>query len=63
MAHPRPHAHAARPNVMTTAIPKLVYGLTQGLFRADLERHWRSFKAYDAPQAVITRQKQVVEGG
>jgi FAD-dependent urate hydroxylase len=40
-------------NAMTTAIPKLVYGLTRGLFRADIERHWNSFKAYDVPQAVI----------
>jgi cation diffusion facilitator CzcD-associated flavoprotein CzcO len=48
-------------NAMTTAIPKLVYGLTRGLFRADLERHWRSFKAYDVPQAVIVRQKQAVD--
>jgi len=48
-------------NAMTTAIPKLVYGLTRGLFRADLERHWRSFKAYDVPQAVIARQKQAIE--
>jgi FAD-dependent urate hydroxylase len=43
-------------NAMTTAIPKLVYGVTRGLFRADLERHWSSFKAYDVPQAVVTRQ-------
>ena len=50
-------------NAMTTAIPKLVYGLTRGLFRADLERHWRSFQAYSVPQAVITRQKQAVEEG
>jgi hypothetical protein len=42
-------------NAMTTAIPKLVHGLTRGLFRADLERHWNSFKAYDVPQAVIPR--------
>ena len=42
-------------NAMTTAIPKLVYGLTRGLFRADIERHWNSFKAYDVPQAVIPR--------
>ena len=48
-------------NAMTTAIPKLVYGLTRGLFRADLERHWRSFRAYDVPQAVIARPKQAVE--
>jgi FAD-dependent urate hydroxylase len=44
-------------NAMTTAIPKLVYGLTRGLFRADVERHWNSFKAYSVPQAVISRNK------
>jgi hypothetical protein len=43
-------------NAMTTAVPKLVHGLTRGLFRADIERHWASFKAYDVPQAVIARQ-------
>jgi hypothetical protein len=44
-------------NAMTTAIPKLVHGLTRALFRADLDRHWASFKAYDVPQAVIPRPK------
>jgi hypothetical protein len=48
-------------NAMTTAIPKLVHGLTRGLFRADLERHWASFTAYNVPQAVITRQTQASE--
>jgi FAD-dependent urate hydroxylase len=48
-------------NAMTTAIPKLVYGLTRGLFRSDLERHWNSFKAYDVAQAVVARQTQVLE--
>lgn len=43
-------------NAMTTAVPKLVYGLTRGLFRADIERHWASLKAYDVPQAVVARQ-------
>ena len=42
-------------NAMTTAVPKLVYGLTRGLFRADVERHWASFSAYDVPQAVVGR--------
>src|SRR5579859_3671480 len=42
-------------NAMTTAIPKLVYGLTRGLFRDDIARHWTSFRAYDVPQAVIVR--------
>jgi FAD-dependent urate hydroxylase len=50
-------------NAMTTAIPKLVYGLTRGLFRADLERHWNSFKAYDVAQAVLSRQNRAVEAG
>jgi cation diffusion facilitator CzcD-associated flavoprotein CzcO len=44
-------------NAMTTAVPKLVYGLTRGLFRADIERHWNSFRAYNVPQAVIRAKK------
>lgn len=40
-------------NAMTTAVPKLVSGITRGLFRADVERHWASFRAYDVPQAVL----------
>jgi cation diffusion facilitator CzcD-associated flavoprotein CzcO len=43
-------------NAMTTAVPKLVHGLTRGLFRADVERHWASFRAYDVPQAVVKRK-------
>jgi FAD-dependent urate hydroxylase len=43
-------------NAMTTAVPKLVHGLTRALFCADIERHWASFKAYDVPQAVVGRQ-------
>jgi FAD-dependent urate hydroxylase len=42
-------------NAMTTAVPKLVHGLTRALFRADIERHWASFGAYHVPQAVIER--------
>jgi len=42
-------------NAMTTAVPKLVHGLTRGLFRADVERHWASLSAYDVPQAVVAR--------
>lgn len=42
-------------NAMTTAVPKLVSGVTRGLFKADLERHWASFEAYDVPQAVLRR--------
>ena len=40
-------------NAMTTAVPKLVHGLTRGLFRADLDQHWAAFQAYDVPQAVV----------
>jgi hypothetical protein len=40
-------------NAMTTAVPKLVAGITGGLFSADVERHWASLKAYDVPQAVL----------
>ena len=40
-------------NAMTTAVPKLVAGITRGLFTADVERHWRSLDAYDVKQTVI----------
>jgi cation diffusion facilitator CzcD-associated flavoprotein CzcO len=40
-------------NAMTTAVPKLVHGVTRGLFVGDLERHWRALLAYDVPQAVL----------
>lgn len=40
-------------NAMTTAVPKLVAGLTRGLFAGDVERHWRSLQAYDVPQAIL----------
>ncbi len=43
-------------NAMTTAVPKLVHGLTRGLFRADLDKHWAAFQAYDVPQAVVRRE-------
>jgi cation diffusion facilitator CzcD-associated flavoprotein CzcO len=40
-------------NAMTTAVPKLVHGITRGLFRADLDRHWASLQAYDVKQAIV----------
>lgn len=40
-------------NAMTTAVPKLVAGITRGFFRADIERHWAAFQAYDVPQAIL----------
>lgn len=42
-------------NAMTTSVPKLVAGVTRGLFVADLDRHWDSFRRYDVPQAVVDR--------
>ena len=40
-------------NAMTTAVPKLVAGLTRGLFTADIEQHWRTLQAYDVKQTVL----------
>jgi cation diffusion facilitator CzcD-associated flavoprotein CzcO len=40
-------------NAMTSAVPKLVSGITRGLFRADIERHWAEYTAYDVKQADI----------
>jgi hypothetical protein len=41
-------------NAMTTAVPKMVAGLTRGLFQAAVQRHWQSLLDYDVPQAVVT---------
>jgi cation diffusion facilitator CzcD-associated flavoprotein CzcO len=43
-------------NAMTTAVPRLVSGLTRGLFRADVGRLWDEFQAYDEPQAVVRQR-------
>jgi cation diffusion facilitator CzcD-associated flavoprotein CzcO len=40
-------------NAMTTAVRKLVDGITRGLFSADVERHWKSLLSYDIPQAIL----------
>lgn len=42
-------------NAMTTAVPKLVDGVTRGLFEEDIEAYWRDLLAYDVPQAVPVR--------
>ncbi|HEY8332376.1 MAG TPA: NAD(P)/FAD-dependent oxidoreductase [Tardiphaga sp.] len=47
-------------NAMTTAVPKLVHGLTRGLFCADIEGHWAALQAYDVRQAVISRKPAAV---
>jgi FAD-dependent urate hydroxylase len=48
-------------NAMTTAVPKLVHGLTRGLFRSDIDKHWASFSAYDVPQADIGRKREATD--
>jgi cation diffusion facilitator CzcD-associated flavoprotein CzcO len=48
-------------NAMTTAVPKLVHGLTRGLFRSDIDKHWADFNAYDVPQAVIGHKHEPVD--
>jgi cation diffusion facilitator CzcD-associated flavoprotein CzcO len=40
-------------NAMTTAVPKLVAGVTRGLFRNDLAEHWRDLRAYDVRQVEL----------
>jgi cation diffusion facilitator CzcD-associated flavoprotein CzcO len=34
-------------NAMNIAVPKLVAGVTRGLFAADLEHHWQSLQAFE----------------
>ncbi len=40
-------------NALTSSIPRLVSGLTRGLFRGDLARHWESLRTYDVEQAKL----------
>ena len=40
-------------NAMTTAVPRLVAGITRGLFAADLDRHWQSLRDYDVKQVEL----------
>ena len=44
-------------NAMTTAIPRLVAGLTRGLFAGDLPRHWASLQAYDESGVELDRSR------
>lgn len=46
-------------NAMTTAVPKLVSGVTRSLFREDVEQHWASLHQYDVPQALLTEASLV----
>lgn len=40
-------------NAMTTAVPRLVDGITRALFREDAGAHWQNFLAYDVAQAEV----------
>jgi cation diffusion facilitator CzcD-associated flavoprotein CzcO len=40
-------------NAMTTVVPKVVSGLTRGLFTADVAQHWAALQAYNEPQAIL----------
>jgi hypothetical protein len=46
-------------NAMTIAVPKLVAGLTKGLFQADLPRHWQSLLDYDFKQVELDPTRQI----
>lgn len=50
-------------NAMTIAVPKLVAGVTRGLFRADLDDHWASLRAYDVKQVEIHPAREAGEAG
>ena len=41
-------------NAMTIAVPRLVAGVTRGLFRADLAEHWADLLAYDVQQVTLS---------
>lgn len=49
-------------NAMTSAVPKLVAGITRGLFRTDLAEHWAALQAYDVQQVVLSPAHQVRYG-
>ena len=40
-------------NAKTTAVPRLVAGITRGLFRTDLAAHWQALQSYDNAQVTI----------
>ncbi len=48
-------------NAMTIAVPKLVAGLTRGLFAGDLQRHWESLRTYDIKQMELDWSRMAAE--
>jgi len=49
-------------NAMTSAVPKLVAGVTRGLFRTDLAEHWQALQDYNLPQVELSPAHQVRYG-
>ncbi|MBS0519629.1 MAG: NAD(P)/FAD-dependent oxidoreductase [Proteobacteria bacterium] len=49
-------------NAMTIAVPKLVAGLTRGLFAGDLQRHWEALLSYDVKQVELDWQSAQMHG-
>ena len=49
-------------NAMTTAVPKLVAGVTRGLFRTDLREHWQALLDYDVKQVELSPRHQRAYG-
>ncbi len=49
-------------NAMTTAVPRLVSGITRGLFREDAPAFYDALLAYDMPQAVVPDEDIVHHG-
>jgi len=48
-------------NALTSSIPRLVSGLTRGLFQGDLARHWESLRSYNVEQAQLDWSRIVKE--
>jgi cation diffusion facilitator CzcD-associated flavoprotein CzcO len=48
-------------NAMTIHIPKLVSGITRGLFAGDIQKHWESLLAYDVKQVEFDWSRFITE--
>jgi cation diffusion facilitator CzcD-associated flavoprotein CzcO len=48
-------------NAMTIHVPRLVSGVTRGLFESDLQKHWESLLAYDVKQVEFDWNRFITE--
>ncbi len=46
-------------NAMSSAVPKLVAGVTRGLFRADLAEHWAALQDYNVAQVELSATHEI----